>query len=188
MILKEFSPKDSFEEARDGRWSHDGPAEWLSKQLEQASPDLLREMLATFAAQLMGPEVDGICGAEYGARSPDRVNSRNGYRPREWDTRAGTIELAIPKLAMSEQLHMAHPLPINGHRRRHREARPQVPGWVGGSSRRRARHPEDRSGGRLRSRLSRRCCTGMLCRSPAVQGSSCPRCCCVHEKRLPGSC
>jgi len=74
------------------------PAEWLGKQLEHASPDLLREMLSTFVAQLMGSEVDAICGAGYGERSPDRVNSRNGYRPREWDTRAGTIELAVPKL------------------------------------------------------------------------------------------
>jgi len=55
-------------------------------------------MLSTFVAQLMGSEVDAICGAGYGERSPDRVNSRNGYRPREWDTRAGTIELAVPKL------------------------------------------------------------------------------------------
>jgi putative transposase len=74
------------------------PAEWLSKQLEQASPDLLREMLSTFVGQLMSSEVDAVCGAGYGQRSPDRVNSRNGYRPREWDTRAGTIELAVPKL------------------------------------------------------------------------------------------
>jgi putative transposase len=74
------------------------PGEWLSKQLEQASPDLLREMLSTFVGQLMSSEVDAVCGAGYGQRSPDRVNSRNGYRPREWDTRAGTIELAVPKL------------------------------------------------------------------------------------------
>jgi putative transposase len=73
-------------------------ADWLGKQLEQASPDLLREMLARFVAQLMGVEVDALCGAGYGQRSPERVNSRNGYRAREWDTRAGTIELAIPKL------------------------------------------------------------------------------------------
>ena len=46
----------------------------------------------------MSAEADAICGAEYGERSEERVNSRNGYRPREWDTRAGTIELAIPKL------------------------------------------------------------------------------------------
>jgi len=52
----------------------------------------------TFADALMSAEADTACGAGYGERSPERVNSRNGYRPREWDTRAGTIELAIPKL------------------------------------------------------------------------------------------
>lgn len=46
----------------------------------------------------MSAEADAICGAPYGARSEDRVNSRNGYRPRDWDTRAGSMELAIPKL------------------------------------------------------------------------------------------
>ena len=39
-----------------------------------------------------------MCGAPYGARSEERTNSRNGYRAREWDTRAGTVEVAIPKL------------------------------------------------------------------------------------------
>jgi len=47
---------------------------------------------------MMDAEVEGICGAGYGEVSPGRVNSRNGYQPREWDTRAGTVELAIPKL------------------------------------------------------------------------------------------
>jgi hypothetical protein len=46
----------------------------------------------------MDAEVEVACGAGYGEVSPDRVNSRNGYRHREWDTRAGTVELAIPKL------------------------------------------------------------------------------------------
>src|ERR671929_1155318 len=55
-------------------------------------------MVKTFAEALMSAEADAICGAPYGQRSEDRVNSRNGYRSREWDTRAGTIELAIPKL------------------------------------------------------------------------------------------
>ena len=41
---------------------------------------------------------DAICGAGYGERSPERVNSRNGYRHRDFDTRAGTIDLAVPKL------------------------------------------------------------------------------------------
>jgi len=49
-------------------------------------------------AALMSAEADAICGARYGERSPERVKSRNGYRPRRWDTRAGTIDLEIPKL------------------------------------------------------------------------------------------
>src|SRR4051794_10195482 len=74
------------------------PAGFLREQVESASPDLLRAMVKTFADALMSAEADAICGAPYGQRSEERVNSRNGYRPREWDTRAGTIELAIPKL------------------------------------------------------------------------------------------
>src|ERR1700761_2328503 len=71
---------------------------WLTEQLGQASPDLLRQMITTFVSALMGAEADAICGAEYGVRSEDRTNTRNGYRSREWDTRVGTIDLAIPKL------------------------------------------------------------------------------------------
>ena len=71
---------------------------WLTEQLGQASPDLLRQMITTFVQALMGAEADGVCGAEYGVRSEERTNTRNGYRHREWDTRAGTIDLAIPKL------------------------------------------------------------------------------------------
>ena len=71
---------------------------WLRKQLEEAEPDLLREMVQVFVEALMGAEADALCGAPYGEKSPDRTNSRNGYRARSWDTRAGTIELAIPKL------------------------------------------------------------------------------------------
>jgi transposase-like protein len=73
-------------------------AGWLRKQLEQASPDLLRAMVQEFAEALMGAEVDALCGAGYGERSPERVNRRNGYRERDWDTRVGSIELAVPKL------------------------------------------------------------------------------------------
>jgi putative transposase len=71
---------------------------WLHEQLAQASPDLLRAMVSTFAEALMGAEADAVCGAPFGERSADRTNTRNGYRRREWDTRAGSIELAIPKL------------------------------------------------------------------------------------------
>src|ERR671927_1783715 len=74
------------------------PARFLSEQLAQASPDLLRQMLTTFINTLMSAEADAVCGAGYGARSAERTNSRNGYRAREFDTRAGTLEVAIPKL------------------------------------------------------------------------------------------
>ena len=71
---------------------------WLRKQLEEAEPDLLREMVSTFAHALMDAEADVLCGAGYGERSAGRVNRRNGRRVRDFDTRVGTIELAIPKL------------------------------------------------------------------------------------------
>ena len=74
------------------------PAHFLHEQLAQASPDLLRQMLTTFINTLMSAEADAVCGAEYGQRSSDRTNVRNGYRPREFDTRAGTLDVAIPKL------------------------------------------------------------------------------------------
>ncbi len=74
------------------------PAGFLREQAETASPDLLRAMVKTFADALMSAEADAVCGAPYGQRSEERINSRNGYRMREWDTRAGTVEVAIPKL------------------------------------------------------------------------------------------
>jgi len=74
------------------------PARFLDEQLAQASPDLLRQMLTTFINTLMSAEADAVCGAEYGVRTAERVNTRNGYRTREFDTRAGTLDLAIPKL------------------------------------------------------------------------------------------
>src|SRR6516164_771919 len=55
--------------------------------LEQASPDLLRAMVETFAEALMGAEADALCGAPSGQPSEERVNYRNGYRDRRWDTR-----------------------------------------------------------------------------------------------------
>jgi len=70
----------------------------MTEQSSQASPDLLRAMLQTFAEALMSADADAVCGAGYGQRSPDRSNTRNGYRQRGWDTRAGSIDLAVPKL------------------------------------------------------------------------------------------
>jgi putative transposase len=74
------------------------PARFLSEQLEQASPDLMRQMLTTFINALMSAEAEAVCGAEYGQISADRINSRNGYRHRDFDTRTGTLDVAIPKL------------------------------------------------------------------------------------------
>ncbi len=74
------------------------PATVLAEQLERAEPDLLRALLKTFVEALMAADADAVCGAPYRTRSDERVNSRNGYRAREWDTRTGTMELAIPKL------------------------------------------------------------------------------------------
>jgi transposase-like protein len=74
------------------------PARLLEEQLESASPDLLRSMLSTFIQALMSAEADAVAGAPYGTSSPERVTTRNGYRHRDFDTRAGTIDVAIPKL------------------------------------------------------------------------------------------
>jgi transposase-like protein len=74
------------------------PGAQFEETLASASPDLLREMIREFAQRMMDADVEVRCGAGYGEVTPDRVNSRNGYRRRDWDTRAGTIELAIPKL------------------------------------------------------------------------------------------
>ena len=55
-------------------------------------------MVKDFAEALMSADADAVCGAGYGERTPERVNRRNGYRERDWDTRVGSIELAVPKL------------------------------------------------------------------------------------------
>ena len=70
----------------------------FERQLAAAEPDMLRAMVKSFAEALMSAEADAICGAEYGQSSAERVNSRNGYRARPWDTRVGSVELAVPKL------------------------------------------------------------------------------------------
>ena len=74
------------------------PGQLLGQALSDASPDLMRHLLATVINALLSADADAVCGAEYGVASPERVNSRNGYRHRDLDTRAGTIDVAIPRL------------------------------------------------------------------------------------------
>jgi transposase-like protein len=71
---------------------------------KRADADLVREMLAFAAERLMDLEVEAKTGVPAGARSPERLNHRNGYRERAWDTRAGRIDLAIPKLRKGSYL------------------------------------------------------------------------------------
>ena len=71
----------------------------LRTLLEKCSDaELLREMVGFAAQRLMELEVEGLTGAAHGTRSESRINHRNGYRDRAWETRAGTVELRIPKL------------------------------------------------------------------------------------------
>lgn len=71
----------------------------LRTLLEKSSDtDLLREMIGFTAQRLMALEVETLTGAAPGERNPDRINQRNGYRERDWETRAGTVDLRIPKL------------------------------------------------------------------------------------------
>ena len=75
-------------------------AAWLGKYLEGADgdQDLARAMLAAFAEALMSAQASMQCNAAYGERTDERENSRNGYRMRPWDTRVGSVDLAVPKL------------------------------------------------------------------------------------------
>ena len=70
----------------------------------EADGDVLRELLSTVIHALMNAEVDALCGARRSERSPERVNYRNGYRKRPFDTRVGTIELAIPRVRQGSYL------------------------------------------------------------------------------------
>jgi putative transposase len=71
----------------------------LRALLEKGSDaSFLRDTISFAAQRLMELETEGLCGAGHGERSPERLNQRNGYRDRDWQTRVGTVELRIPKL------------------------------------------------------------------------------------------
>src|ERR671916_492485 len=72
--------------------------EVVREVLREEHGDVIRESVRTVAQELMEAEVSELIGAERGERSEDRATHRNGYRPRRWDTRAGEIELQIPKI------------------------------------------------------------------------------------------
>jgi len=88
----------------------------LQGLLEKASDtEFLREMISFAAERLMALEVDALCGAGHGQRSADRITQRNGYRGRTWETRAGAVDLRIPKLRKGSYLlcfpkNVAHPM------------------------------------------------------------------------------
>ena len=75
------------------------PTMALAELAEKGSDiDMLRQMVQFMAQRLMDIDVEGRCGAGYDEKNPERTNSRNGYRERAWDTRAGSVALKIPKL------------------------------------------------------------------------------------------
>jgi putative transposase len=71
---------------------------FVDENLASASSDLLRTMVKTFADALMSAEAGAACGAEYGQVTMNASTTATATRAREWDTRAGTVELAVPKL------------------------------------------------------------------------------------------
>ena len=104
--------------------------------------DLLREMIGFAAQRLMELEVESLAGAGYGEKSAERLVQRNGYRDRDWETRAGTVELRIPKLRKGsyfpgflEPRRMAEKA-LTADRRHLREGAPERPHRLGCGDRR----------------------------------------------------
>src|SRR5689334_303263 len=81
---------------------------------KSADADLVREMLHFAAGRVMELEVHACTGAAHGVRDPARLVQRNGYRERAWETRAGRIELQIPKGEQRRAIHPSQPLPRRG--------------------------------------------------------------------------
>ncbi|RYF20326.1 MAG: hypothetical protein EOO77_08255 [Oxalobacteraceae bacterium] len=70
----------------------------IGKFMEEHGGDALRTLLQDAVQKLMSAEADSLCKAEFASRDVERVNRRNGYRERPWDTRMGSVELQVPKL------------------------------------------------------------------------------------------
>jgi Transposase, Mutator family len=115
-------------------------AQLADELLADEHADVLRESVAWMARELMEAEVAGKVGAELGERTPERVAQRNGDRPRPWDTRAGSIELAIPKLRTGSYF----PSFLEPRRR----AEQALVAVVGGGLRQRRVDPQGRPAGR----------------------------------------
>jgi hypothetical protein len=104
----------------------------LQDLLEKSSDaSLLREMIGFAAQRLMALETDALCGAGHGERTAERINQRNGFRDRDWETRAGTVELRIPKLRKGrsyEEVNSGSALPdCSSHKHLWRQACPLQP-------------------------------------------------------------
>jgi transposase-like protein len=76
----------------------------LLRKADSADVDFLREGVRVLAQALMDAEVSAQVGAEHGQRAPQRTTHRNGYRPRDWDTRVGTTDLAVPRVRQGSYL------------------------------------------------------------------------------------
>jgi hypothetical protein len=115
-------------------------AQLADKLMSDEHADVLRESVAWMAAQLMETDVAARIGAGLGERTPERTTHRNGYRSRDWDTRVGQIELAIPKLRQGSYF----PSFLEPRRR----AEQALVAVVGGGLRQRRLHPQGRPAGR----------------------------------------
>jgi transposase-like protein len=89
--------------------------------------DFLREMIEVISNRLMQMEVESLTGAAHGERSASRINHRNGYRERAWETRVGTVDLAIPKLRKGSYFPAFLEPPRQREGRLHDRGRPTVP-------------------------------------------------------------
>jgi hypothetical protein len=85
------------------RATEHGPQRAAGEEDKTADPDFLREMIGFTAQRLMEVEVETRTGAALGAHDPERLTHRNGYRAGEWETRAGTVHLQIPRVPLSRR-------------------------------------------------------------------------------------